>query len=219
MVGGISLGPCLKEITGTLGMVLNTNYGLMMISSTHVLASGPEWILNYPISQPGRLDGGICPETFVGNFTGGFIGQPNNIDASIATIDSQNRDALPNFIQQLGETMGSDNAFPFDNVAKYGRTTELTIGVITSNNLTFRVNYPDFGEYTYYRQLRIQTQDPNPFIPFALPGDSGAMIVNEERKVVGMVMSGGESEFGHFTIANQIEDIIRAFESRGIEFL
>ncbi len=217
IIGGISVGPFDLDIYGTLGMVLDTNFGMqMLISSTHVLASGPHTSPGDPISQPALPMGGHFPESLAGSYYMGFIGQPHNIDASLATIPTRN--ATSKTIQGIGNTRGHDVTFPGDDVAKYGRTTQFTSGKVVSDTFTCVINYPNFGAMTYYNQLRIQSN--NPYNAFSQPGDSGSMIVNEDREVVGMLMGGGQANGGQYhTIANPIDDIIRTFEANGVRFV
>lgn len=217
IIGGISVGPFDLDIYGTLGLVLDTNFGMkMLISSTHVLASGPHTKPGDPISQPALPMGGNYPESLAGSYYMGFIGQPHNIDASLATIPIRN--ATSKTIQGLGHTRGHDVTFPGDDVAKYGRTTQFTSGKVVSDTFTCVINYQNFGALTYYNQLRIQSN--NPYNPFSQPGDSGSMIVNEDMEVVGMLMGGGQSNIGQYhTIANPIDDIIRTFEANGVRFV
>ncbi|MDO5978357.1 hypothetical protein [Flavivirga spongiicola] len=217
IIGGVSVGPFDRDIYGTLGLVLDTDFGIkMLISSTHVLASGPHTKQGDPMSQPALPLGGHYPESLAGSYYMGFIGQPHNIDASLATIPIRNAESKT--IQGLGNTRGHDVTFPGDDVAKYGRTTQFTSGKVVSDTFTCVINYQNFGPMTYYNQLRIQSN--NPYNPFSQPGDSGSMIVNEDMEVVGMLMGGGQSNSGQYhTIANPIGDIIRTFEANGIRFI
>lgn len=217
IIGGVSVGPFDREISGTLGIVLTTEYGAnVMISSTHVLASSPHTTQGDPIIQPALPYGGHWPESYAGPFFMGFLGQPYNVDAALATIPIRN--VVPKNIRTIGNTAGHDVTFPGDDVAKFGRTTQFTTGKVVSDTFTFTLDYPYFGRHTYYNQLRIQ--QINPMDAFAEPGDSGAIVVNEDREVVGMVMGGGRTDSGnHYTVANPIDDIIRAFESNGVRFV
>jgi len=217
MIGGISVGPFDLAIYGTLGVVLETTYGVRMIlSSAHVLASSPHTIHGNHISQPALPHGGHWPESDAGTYFTGFLGQPNNIDAALATI--VHRNTIPNEIMHIGQLTGRDVTFPGDDVAKFGRTTQFTVGKVISDTLTFTVNYQNFGNHIYYNQLRIQ--DINPIVPFSLPGDSGSIVINEDKEVVGMIMAGGETANGSkYTIANPINDIVRTFEANGIRFI
>ena len=217
LIGGVSVGPFDRDIYGTLGIVLTTEYGAnVMISSNHVLATSPHTVQGDPISQPALPFGGHWPESYAGSFFMGFLGQPYNIDAALATIPTRN--AIPKTILTIGNTTGHDVTFPGDDVAKFGRRTQFTTGKVVSDTLTFTLNYPFFGQHTYYNQLRIQQIDP--LDAFAEPGDSGAIVVNEDREVVGMVMGGGRTGNGnHYTVANPIGDIIRTFEVNGVCFI
>ncbi|TJY34089.1 chymotrypsin family serine protease [Pontimicrobium aquaticum] len=217
ILGGISVGPFDLDLYGTLGIVLETNFGAkVMLSSAHVFMSGPHTIPGTHLSQPALPMGGHWPETDAGEFLMGFLGQPNNIDAALATVSHRN--ILPKTILQIGQTTGHDVTFPGDDVAKFGRRTQFTTGKVVSDTFTCNVNYPNFGTYTYYNQLRIQTV--NPYDNFGLPGDSGSIVVNEDKEVVGMIMSGGETANDtKYTIANPIGDILRTFEANGIRFV
>lgn len=202
--GGVSVGPCALDIYGTLGVVVLYRETYMILSNTHVLAPNldPEGEL---ITQPGNGRGGNCPDTIVGTFNIGFLGQPSNVDAALAVI--QYRFAIRGEILTIGPLSGTDVTFPGDYVAKYGCTTHFTTGRVVSDCMTVKINYPIFGVQIFYDQLRIANDVQG--LPFAAPGDSGAILVNEDREAVGLIFGGDVSK--GYAVANPIQDVMRAF--------
>lgn len=61
--GGVSIGSCLSVDAGTPGCLVARGGQLFILSNNHVVALVNAAPLNTPISQPGRLDGGVCPKT------------------------------------------------------------------------------------------------------------------------------------------------------------
>ena len=91
------------------------------------------------------------------------------------------------------------------DVKKYGRTTGLTTGRISSINATVDVQY-ESGVARFVNQIII-----GPSITFSAAGDSGSLIVvnggMDDRKPVGLLFAGSSL----YTIANPINAVLAAF--------
>jgi hypothetical protein len=101
--------------------------------------------------------------------------------------------------------------FPGDHVQKSGRTTGHTTGVVTSDELSLRVTDPTFGTAEYRRQIAVRNDVE--WQPFQAPGDSGAVLVNDNRRLVGLMFATlRESSAREYGVANTIQDVLRALD-------
>ncbi len=66
---GVSVGNCLSVSAGTLGCLVTRNNQLFILSNNHVLALVNTSPLNAAIAQPGRIDGGVCPQDIIARLT------------------------------------------------------------------------------------------------------------------------------------------------------
>lgn len=132
-----------------------------------------------------------------------YRGQSHNVDLGLANINVQEWTYLQEEIQDIGRITGYASPRLGDLVTKYGATTKKTSGVISSVDVTFVEGDPIYGwpDVTLHHQFRIEGA-------WALPGDSGSVVVNQERRVVGMVVGGNA---GQFTICNRAEDLMKLF--------
>ena len=97
---------------------------------------------------------------------------------------------------------------------KRGRTTELTYGSVASTDFTASVNYGGaIGVRTLKHQLRINT-DTMKSMRFSDHGDSGSMVVNASRHVVGLLFAG--SNDGSMTFANPIATVL---DTMGVDLM
>lgn len=224
---GVSVGNQYEASAGTIGCRVKDATGqLYILSNNHVLAlenTAPvgSWIL-----QPGLYDtGSDIPYAWqiVGTLTTyvpiTFSRLANNkVDAALAAVKTLpdgtplvdvstpddgygtpasnhlTNDELARLFASLG------NNIP---VQKYGRTTKLTSGNITSINTTVTVSYSR-GQARFVNQIVVQS--PSAFI---LPGDSGSLLVTQDGNVpVGLMFAGNSS--GTYGVANRIDDVLTA---------
>src|SRR5262249_39175562 len=87
--GGVSIGNCQRVLAGTLGCLVRRGNLLFILSNNHVMALVNTSPLNTGIPQPGRLDGGVCPQDIIARLTQfvpiNFAPAANNlVDAAIA---------------------------------------------------------------------------------------------------------------------------------------
>jgi len=86
-------------------------------------------------------------------------------------------------------------------VHKFGRTTDYSVGRVTSLDTDVSVQY-ETGTYTFEGQIIIVGLDAQ---PFSKAGDSGSLILERDSNdAVGLLFAGSDSH----TIANHIEDVL-----------
>jgi hypothetical protein len=203
---GVSTGhPAITA--GTIGARVKDNGGnVYALSNNHVYAD--ENLANFgdKVLQPGAIDGGEAPADVIGTLYAykqiKFDGSENVIDAAIALSST---DLLGNATPSDGygtPKSVTTGAYLGQKVKKYGRTTGLTKGRVYAINATVDVGY-DSGVARFVNQIVITPG------PFSLGGDSGSLIVSDERgqnnrKPVGLLFAGSDL----VTIANPIQAVL-----------
>jgi hypothetical protein len=84
-------------------------------------------------------------------------------------------------------------------VQKTGRTSGYTSGTVTQVDVTIRIDY--YGPTAVFDGQVVLS-------PLSQPGDSGAAVLDEGRRVVGLIFSGS----GSATVMNPIQDVLEALE-------
>lgn len=123
----------------------------------------------------------------------------NLVDAALArpTEDSHILDE----ILEIGKISGTMPAQLGMQIRKFGRTTELTSGVITVMDATVNVNYGSERTATFDNQLVAGAMSQG--------GDSGSLIVDGNlNKAVGLLFAGSDQA----TIFNPIENVLKALD-------
>jgi hypothetical protein len=118
----------------------------------------------------------------------------NTVDCALAKLDSM--DIAMASIMEIGDIRGISEAKPGDKVQKSGRTTGLTSGVVKSIGTTLQVEMKEDEKIWFSDQ--VVTDMPSQ------PGDSGALVLKENRDVVGLLFAGSEK----LTIFNRISNVI-----------
>jgi hypothetical protein len=210
---GISVGH-VQITAGTLGAFANDGAQTMILSNNHVLANENNAAAGDHIVQPGLFDGGTDPADAVATLTR-FVSidfqNPNLVDCAVAglmdgiDIDSSNLDVLGRLAGVRIAPLGMN-----EPVAKVGRTTGATRGVVIAAELdNVSVGY-DAGNAVFDNQIEIQTSGGG---PFSQGGDSGSLIVDSDMQAVGLLFagsdSGGPNNLG-LTYANPVGEVFRA---------
>lgn len=221
--GGISIGPC-RDIqnlvyVGTLGAIVKDNItgNSMLLSNFHVMCVDDKWSIGDEMVQPSRVDNGHCPYGIVGTLERASLGE--KVDCAVANHAVR---SYENEIIDVGDVTGTTVASIDMAVRKRGRTTGLTYGTVYTVDLSVKIHYGNgLGEKILYNQIGIEV-DSSQSSEFGIGGDSGSVVVNDERKVVGLYFAGSMEERdeagniiepeGVYGIANPIQDVIEALD-------
>jgi hypothetical protein len=179
-----------------------------ILSNNHVLANEDTAKIGDAILQPGAVDGGKRRRDKVGELLD-FVPMKsrghNLVDAAIAAIDPEIRfDART--LTGLGELHGQreEALAPGDAVAKVGRTTGVTRGVVSAIEVDNVVVTYERGDLSFDRQIEIESTGAG---PFSSGGDSGSVIVDENGFACALLFAGsdqGGSNGKGLTYANEI---------------
>jgi hypothetical protein len=129
--------------------------------------------------------------------------RPNVLDCATARLE-EDLEYYFDWLEGLGPISGIRQG-PLDEdepVFKVGRTTGLTEGVISALEVDdLEVEYDD-GDLRFDDQLEIA---PAGNEPFSLGGDSGSLIVDGDRKAVGLLFAGNDEDASY---ANPIQTVL-----------
>ena len=212
---GVSTGH--PDITaGTIGARVKRGDRFFALSNNHVYANSNNASIGDLVIQPGTFDGGEAPEDAIGRlraFEPILFCNPwptncpsNSIDAALATT-------RPTLVDNATPPDGygtpkSQTVAPAvgQRVMKYGRTTVMTRGTISTINATIDVSYDDvLPQDSIARFVGQIVITPG---SFSAGGDSGSLIVVRgglnRLKPVGLLFAGSTTT----TIANEIDDVL-----------
>lgn len=225
---GMSIGHY-RITAGTFGaLVFDATTGTQFIlSNNHVLANSSNGrdqraYIGDPILQPGPVDGGRLPESLIAtllrfqplNFLaasasrlraalfavetgssqpGSTVPLTNVIDAAIA-MPVANALITPEIVG-IGQVTGTREAELDLALQKSGRTTGVTSGSVLLLNAVVRVSYGSAGTAIFTDQIISDLVSG--------PGDSGSLVVDNERRAVGLLFAGGNG----LTICNRIAQV------------
>ncbi|HKH83855.1 MAG TPA: hypothetical protein VKA25_09235 [Gemmatimonadales bacterium] len=205
---GISTGNQGECSAGTIGARVKSGTTTYALSNNHVYALENSAAIGSNVFQPGRYDLNCASgsNALLGNLNK-FVRisfsttASNKVDAAIATATTAN----------LGRSTPSDGygtpraatvaAALNQVVMKYGRTTGQTTGTVVGLNATVKVGY-SHGTARFVGQIVIRGKGK-----FSNSGDSGSLIVDGNRRPVGLLFAGSSSGY---TFANQIGQVLSA---------
>jgi hypothetical protein len=193
---------------GTICCRVRNAFGFFVLSANHVFADTNRALLDDPVLQPGRVDGGMAPQDEIAalyDFEPIEFGDAENVmDAAIALTTVQEVD---NATPEDGYGVPSSipvRPRPGIPVMKYGRTTGLTRGHIEAIGASVNVYYVG-GVARFVRQIIVSGD------ALAGAGDSGALIVADRgrgaNRPVGLLFAGS----GSLAVANRIDLVMRRF--------
>jgi hypothetical protein len=207
--GGIGLGPCRVVggyvYVGTLGAVVrdNATNAPMLLSNFHVMCIDNGWHVGDTMTQPSRVDGGTCPAGVVGTLQRASLG--GQVDCAVSSLSGRGSACE---IVDIGAVAGTAVASLGQHVRKRGRTTGLTYGIVDSIAATVTIDYGDgIGNVTLTNQIGIAV-DTSHSTQIGDHGDSGSVVVNDAREVVGLYFAGTAS--GDHGLANPIASVLSA---------
>lgn len=217
---GSSVGFAMSGLVmaGTLGCFVRRGRSgdLHILSNNHVLADENQYRRGGDITQPATLDGGGPPADTVARLSGFVRLDPsgiNFVDAAIAKLD-RGIAAKVSKLTGLGTLTGmiERNLEVGDGVAKIGRTTGVGRGRVTAVELDGVTVTYDLGVITFDNQIEIEGAGTR---AFSGPGDSGSLIVDEERRATALLFAGGDhggSNAKGLTYANPIDAVLSALK-------
>jgi hypothetical protein len=187
--------------SGTLGVIALATAGSLapvgapvIVTNNHVAPTIGDWV-----GQPSApCDSWCCLCCDVGRVVD--TRADTAVDVSIATLSSGMR--FSHEILGRGVIRGSApvaTLLPAAPVFKRGRTTRLTEGRFSNATSSLTPN-----TITLVNQIRITPAVAG--TPFALPGDSGSVIVDAQNRVVGLLFAGDDPPLTG-VYANRIDDV------------
>ncbi|HJR16606.1 MAG TPA: hypothetical protein VJ808_07115 [Gemmatimonadales bacterium] len=205
---GVSTGNQRECSAGTIGARVKSGSTTYALSNNHVYALENSAPLGSNVLQPGRFDLNCASgsNALLGKLSKfvriTFSTTANNrVDAAIAAATTTN----------LGRSTPGDGygtprsttvaAALNQTVRKYGRTTGQTTGSVVGLNATVNVGY-SHGTARFVGQIVIRGKGA-----FSRGGDSGALIVDGNRRPVGLLFAGSSNGY---TFANRIGDVLSA---------
>jgi hypothetical protein len=205
---GISTGNQGECSAGTIAARVKSGSTTYALSNNHVYALENSAAIGSNVLQPGRYDLNCASgsNALLGKLSKfvriTFSTSANNrVDAAIAAATTTN----------LGRSTPSDGygtprattvaAALNQVVRKYGRTTGLTSGSVVGLNATVNVGY-SHGTARFVGQIVIKGKGQ-----FSRAGDSGSLIVDGNRRPVGLLFAGSSNGY---TFANQIGQVLSA---------
>lgn len=136
-----------------------------------------------PIIQPGLFDGGISPQDTIATLERWLQPSPkgkHNLDAAIAVVN--NLSFVSPEIEGIGRLVGVSNAEIGMRVMKVGRTTGLTFGEIQRIDASTKV--------AFWGDVKILFRDVIICDYMTAGGDTGAILMDAEKRAVGICFAG-----------------------------
>jgi len=184
--GGVSIGHY-QVSAGTLGCRVRVKgeQGWCILSNNHVLADCNIGRLGDTILQPGTADGGAVDDRIgdLADFRSiNFAGEPNYVDCAIAWPDYQKD--VSSEILGIGEPAGYGEVQLGMAVQKSGRTTGVTTGTVQQIGVTVQVAYSGNQVAMFHDQIITGCMSKG--------GDSGSVLLDMGRKIVGLLFAGSD---------------------------
>lgn len=208
---GLSVGH-FNITAGTLGAFVQrrSDGAIAILSNNHVLADENSGNAGDDVLQPGKHDGGTRPKDVIGAL-GKFVrlstSRANLVDCAIGLLKPSIRHVLE--IRGVGHLTGVGPVPETkDRVTKLGRTTGLTHGRVTAFELDNVIVGYDIGNLRFDGQIEIEGAGND---PFSDGGDSGSLIVDQERRGVALLFAGGDQGGTNgrgLTYANPLQEVL-----------
>lgn len=179
---------------GTLGGFVTVDGEVCAMSNHHVLV-GDRGELGDPVLQPGPYDGGADPADRIGSVAALVplvAGEPAAVDAALASLDAVGSEPAFHADYPDGPLTGTAAALGGETVAKVGRTTGYTRGVVTAVELDgVLVDFgPTYGVLSFDGQIEIESAGDG---PFSQGGDSGSLVYRPDTsQALGLLFAGSD---------------------------
>jgi hypothetical protein len=213
LIGGMSTSH-VRGDTGTIGYFCRSTDAqdsasdVFVLSNAHIYAKYGAAGTGDDLVQPGASDGGTSADR-AGGFQRAiplvFGGARNDVDAAIGKLDGGI--GYKAEICAIGKVNGTAQAAEDDEVAKHGRTSGYTEGIIDDELIDFMM-LPDHSlSYIQFRdQMRIVPLAPA-FASIAKDGDSGSLVVKKGgNEAVGLLHSTAID--GSYAYASHIDTVL-----------
>ena len=172
-----------------------------MLNSNHIIAGENKFKIGTDIVQPSHIHGGEAPKDSVARlfqfvpikFKTAISTHSNSMDCAIARLNDKS--LASNLISSIGKIKGVDDPKLKSVVRKVGAGSGLTQGTIATFGVTLDVKYEDNKVARFINQFRTNLK--------TVDGDSGAVIVDKDNKIVGLLL-GGSDESTVFTAIKPI---------------
>ena len=156
-----------------------------------------------PIAAGVATAGNALIRLFRPNYQMKFIKYRNTaniIDAALAR--PVRPDMIDDDILEIGRVEGVKKVEIEDKVQKSGRSSGLSLGEVTAlgASLQVQLNDSEYGVFSDQVVCDMKSQG----------GDSGSLVLDQERRAVGLLFAGSEK----YTIFNQISNVLSALEIR-----
>lgn len=181
--GGWSIGST-QTTAGTLGCLVCDKVApnKVYILSAIVPRAAKE---GDPLLQPGSFDGGQYPQDVIAILERWRQPDPNsrnNLDVAIAMVNDPS--LVSPEIEGIGRLAGVADAKPGMRVMKVGRTTGLTFGEIQKIKVSVGVSYGGGVVIPFTGVIQCDRMSAG--------GDAGAILMDEEKRAVGILFAGSE---------------------------
>ena len=210
--GGCSVSVSDKKNMGTISCIVKKVNDLegkheidyFILSNNHVIAGNNQYPIGSNIIQPSKLRGGLFPSDEIGHlfnfipikFIEGEDEPVNYVDCAIGKIN--NTSLISDKVFKIGEIKGIEKPNLNMSIQKMGARTGLTLGTIIALNITFYTKAENIKKTALFKDQILSQIVTN-------KGDSGSAIINSNKKIVGIHMSGtGDG----FSLSNDINLVL-----------
>jgi hypothetical protein len=218
---GSSCQPAGELYTGTFGAIVKQENKLFALSNNHVFAACNHTRVGQPIMSPSNMDTGpdtLAPRLIArhSNILELRSGDPylvplTSLDAAVAEIDLE---AVTSWQGSENEGYDTPNFYIAPSagmlVKKIGRTTGLTLGTIEAEvpgQWYLEYKSKKFTATVWFQNIWTIRTTETPY--FALPGDSGSLVVTDDAKhAVGLLFAASQKgDYGYiFPIGNILHE-------------
>ncbi len=194
---------------GTIGKIVNQGGHDVLLSCAHVFVNFTNLDAK-EIIQPSSRNGGRSPKDLVGTMSSyaelDFCGGWNDIDAAIASIDSEAtvNHQIPGALGPVSHDVRDPRTFEY--VWKVGAATLDTRGIVASGAIDLQ-GIPYFWGFANFRNVHAVS----PYIrffpppPFSTSGDSGSVVVSGQTgEVLGLIFA-DSPRYYHTLICSSVE--------------
>ena len=190
---GSSCAPAGENYAGTFGALVRSPEGIMALSNNHVFAACNHIPVGQPILSPSPMDARpeipapreLCRHSRIVELRSGTppLVPMSLCDAAVAKIPEEGSVSSWQGGHEDGYDTPTQTISPYSGlrVKKVGRTTGLTFGTIQAfigTPWALPYKNPNFSAVVWFTHTWTVRADDDE--PFALPGDSGSLIVTEE---------------------------------------